>query len=226
MFEREISLIGLSNYNKIKNTTVVVIGLGGVGGYVVESLVRGGIGNLILIDYDTIDITNLNRQVIATYDNIGNKKVDEWKLRIEKINPECNTIIIDKYLTTDNLSVILDKYKIDYIVDACDTISVKMALISYTTSKNIKFISSMGTGNKTDASKLEITTLDKTSYDKIAKILRKYVKDNHITKKIYVVSSSEEVIKTNTNKISSISVVPSCAGILVSSYMLNSIINN
>ncbi len=226
MFDREIKLIGIDNYNKLKNSSIMVIGLGGVGGYVVESLTRAGIGNIIIIDYDTIDISNINRQIISNTCNIGMKKVYEWEKRIKLINPNCHVITIDKYLTKDNLYDTLDNYKIDYIIDACDTINVKKELIKYTYLNKIGFISSMGTGNKLDPTKLEITTLDKTSYDPIAKILRKYIKDEKINKKIYVVCSKEQPKKINEKKISSISTVPSVAGLLLSSFVINSIINN
>ncbi len=226
MFDREIKLIGINNYNKLKNSTVMVIGLGGVGGYVVESLSRAGIGNIILVDYDIIDITNINRQLISNTSNIGMKKTLEWQKRINLINPECHVTTIDKYLTKDNLYDTLNNYKIDYIIDACDTIMVKKELIKYTYLNKIGFIASMGTGNKLEPSKLEITTLDKTSYDPIAKILRKYVKDEKINKKIYVVCSKEQPKKINEKTIYSISTVPSTAGLLLSSFVINSIINN
>lgn len=226
MFDREIKLIGIDNFNKLKNSTVMVIGLGGVGGYAVESLTRAGIGKIILVDYDIIDISNINRQIIANTSNIGMKKTNEWKKRIKLINPECNVIVIDEYLTKDNIYDILSKYNIDYIIDACDTISVKKELIKYTFLNKIGFIASMGTGNKLEPSKLEITTLDKTSYDPIAKILRKYIKDEKINKKIYVVCSKEVPKKTHEKTITSISTVPSTAGLLVSSFVINSIINN
>lgn len=226
MFDREIKLIGLDNYNKLKNSTVAVIGLGGVGGYAVEALTRAGIGTIILVDYDVVDITNLNRQLISTTNNIGNKKTSEWKNRIASINPKCNVTVIDKFLTKDDISLIFNNYKVDYIIDACDTMEVKKELINYTTLNNIGFISSMGTGNKLYPSKLEITTLDKTSYDPIAKILRKYVKDNKINKKINVVCSIEAPKKIDSKNVASISTVPSVAGLLLASFIINSIINN
>ena len=128
--------------------------------------------------------------------------------------------------TFDTASKLVNDYKIDYIIDACDTIMVKKELIKYTYLNKIGFIASMGTGNKLEPSKLEITTLDKTSYDPIAKILRKYVKDEKINKKVYVVCSKEQPKKINEKTISSISTVPSTAGLLLSSFVINSIINN
>ncbi len=223
MFERTISLIGNDNLELIKSKTVLVVGLGGVGGYVVETLIRSGIENIILVDYDTISLSNLNRQIISTRENIGNKKTFEFKKRINSINPKCNVTILDMFLERSNINV-LDNYKIDYIADACDTVKTKELLIDYSIKNNIKLISSMGTGNKFDPSKLTITDIRKTSYDPLAKIIRKYVISNHIKEKIMVVSSVEPPIKSN--KVSSIAFVPASSGILISSYIINDILKN
>lgn len=223
MFERTISLIGNDNLELIKSKTVLVVGLGGVGGYVAETLIRSGIENIILVDYDTISLSNLNRQIISTRENIGNKKTLEFKKRINSINPKCNVTILDMFLERSNINV-LDNYKIDYIADACDTVKTKELLIDYSIKNNIKLISSMGTGNKFDPSKLTITDIRKTSYDPLAKIIRKYVISNHIKEKIMVVSSIEPPIKNN--KVSSIAFVPASSGILISSYIINDILKN
>ena len=223
MFERTISLVGELNFKKIQEKTVLIVGLGGVGGYATESLVRSGINNLILIDHDTIDITNLNRQIIATSNNIGNNKVDEFKKRILEINPECNIITHKLFLDRTN-SNILDNYKIDYIIDCCDSVDTKKLLIDYSISKNIKLISSMGTANKLEPTKLEIIDIRKTSYDPLAKILRKYVNDLKTNKKIMVISSKEEPIKKQG--LSSLIFVPATAGLLCSNYVIKDIIEN
>ena len=223
MFERTISLVGELNFKKIQEKTVLIVGLGGVGGYATESLVRSGINNLILIDHDTIDITNLNRQIIATSNNIGNNKVDEFKKRILEINPECNIITHKLFLDRTN-SNILDNYKIDYIIDCCDSVDTKKLLIDYSISKNIKLISSMGTANKLEPTKLEIIDIRKTSYDPLAKILRKYVNDLKTNKKIMVISSKEEPIKRQG--LSSLIFVPATAGLLCSNYVIKDIIEN
>ena len=223
MFERTISLVGELNFKKIQEKTVLIVGLGGVGGYATESLVRSGINNLILIDHDTIDITNLNRQIIATSNNIGNNKVDEFKKRILEINPECKIITHKLFLDRTN-SNILDNYKIDYIIDCCDSVDTKKLLIDYSISKNIKLISSMGTANKLEPTKLEIIDIRKTSYDPLAKILRKYVNDLKTNKKIMVISSKEEPIKKQG--LSSLIFVPATAGLLCSNYVIKDIIEN
>ena len=222
MFDRTIKLIGEDNFNKIKEKTVAVIGLGGVGGYAVESLIRGGIHNIILVDFDNIDITNLNRQIIATKNNINKLKTEEFKKRILEINDKVNITIINEFLNKDNIHI-LSKYKIDYIIDACDTITTKELLINYSIKNNIKIISSMGMGNKQHPELLEITDIRKTSYDPIAKKLRKYINDNKIKEKIYVVYSKEKpIIKDKI--IASNSYVPACAGLLCTSYVINDIL--
>jgi len=225
MFERLDLLIGKENREKLYTKTVLIVGVGGVGGYVAESLVRSGIGHLVLIDYDTIDITNKNRQLIALDSTIGMKKVEVLKKRLLDINGDCQIDIHDTFLTEENLSI-LDLYNIDYLVDACDTISTKKAIISKCISNNIKFISSMGTGKRLDPSMLEITNLDKTSYDPIAKILRKYVKDNKIKTKVKVLYSKEQPMKIESNKVASCSFVPSSAGLLIGSYIIREFIKD
>lgn len=224
-FIRTINLIGENNFNKLKDKHILILGIGGVGGYSLEAIVRSGINNITIVDFDKIDETNINRQIIANINNIGEYKTEEWYKRIKSINPDCNLTIINEKIDLDNINILF-KNKIDYIIDACDTIIVKKQLIIESIKRNIKLISSMGMGNKLDPTKIEITTLDKTNNDKIAKILRKFVKDNKINKKIMVVSSTEEVIKTDSKTINSISYVPSVAGLLLASYVINDIIKS
>lgn len=222
MFERVISLVGESNYQKIKNTTVLVIGLGGVGGYAMESLIRSGIHNIILVDYDNIDITNLNRQIITNNTNIGKPKVKEAKERILSINPHCNVKTYQTFLEEKTINILTEN-KIDYIVDACDSVPAKKLLIKYSLDNNIKLISSMGTANKIDPTKLTVTDIRKTSYDPLAKILRKYVNDLKTNKKVMVVSSTEMPVRKDC--LSSLVYVPATAGLLCSNYIIRDIIN-
>jgi len=224
MFEREIKLIGEDNYNKIKSKTVAVIGLGGVGGYSVEALVRSGIENIIIVDYDIVDITNLNRQIISLHNNIGKYKTDVTKERILSINPNCNVNVINKKLDEDNLIELFD-YNIDYIIDACDTVKVKEKLILECIKRKIKQISCMGTGNKLNPELLSICDIRKTSYDPLAKKIRKIVTENKIKDKVMVVCSTEQPKKVE-GSISSISFVPSVAGLLCASFVINDIIKN
>ena len=222
MFEREKWLLG-DKIKDISNKTVLIIGLGGVGGYVLESLVRAGIGKVIIIDNDVVDITNLNRQIISNQNNIGLKKVDEWEKRIKSINPDIEVIKYDAFVDNTNIDTFF-KDKIDYVVDACDTIETKKAIIRLCINKKIKFITSMGTGNKVDATKLVIQDIRKTSYDPIAKILRKMVRDEKINAKIMTVSSTEQpLIK---GKVGSISYVPAVAGLLITNYIIKDILRS
>ena len=222
MFERVIDFLGEDNLNKIKNTTVLIVGLGGVGGYALETLVRSGIESLILIDYDKVDNSNLNRQTITNKSNIGLYKVDVAKDRILSINPDCNVTILKEFLNKDNINM-LDKYNIDYIVDACDTLDAKKLLIDYSIEHNIDIISSMGTANKIEPTKLEVLDIRKTSYDPLAKKLRKYVLDKKINKKIMVVSSTEVPIRRD--KLSSLVFVPATSGILCANYIIKKIVD-
>ena len=222
MFDREKLLIG-DKINIIKSKTVLVIGLGGVGGYALESLIRAGISKVIIVDNDVVDITNLNRQIISLQNNVGNKKVSEWKKRILEINPQADVIEYDMFVTDENIDTLFE-HKIDYVVDACDTINTKKALIRKCIQNNIKIITSMGTGNKLDPSKLSIMDIRKTSYDPIAKILRKMIKDERIKEKIPVVTSTEQpLIK---GKVGSISYVPGMAGLYITSYIINDILRS
>ena len=222
MLDRLELLVGTEGISKLKNSKVVVVGLGGVGGYVVESLVRSGIENITLVDYDTIDESNLNRQIIATRDNIGKLKVDEFEKRILSINDKVNVVKLPIFVDENNFEdLFLDD--ITYIIDACDTIKTKELIISKCLEKNIKFITCLGTGKRMDPAKLKICDIRETKYDPIARILRKYVKDMNIKDKILCCYSEEEPIKYDSNIIGSNSFVPSSAGLLISSYVVRDI---
>lgn len=223
MFDRFEKMIGSTNLDQIKQKKVIVIGLGGVGGHVVVGLIRSGISHITLVDYDTVDLTNLNRQVVATRSTIGRKKTDVLKEMILDINPECHINIIDTFLDNNNIdNIITNEY--DYVIDACDTINTKKAIIKTCIEKNIKFISSMGTGNKLDPSKLEITDIRKTINDPLARIMRKWVKDEKINAKVTVLSSNEVPIKV-AGTVASNSFVPGSAGLLITSWVINNIID-
>lgn len=218
-------IIGTDNVNSLESKCVLVLGVGGVGGYVVESLVRSGIGKIIIVDFDTVDITNINRQIIALDSTVGMKKVDVLESRIKDINSNCIVIKNDNFIDNDNFLDLFNE-KIDFFVDACDTVSVKKMVIKTCIEKNIPLISSMGTGNKLDPSKLEITDIRKTVNDPLARILRKYVKDEHINKKVLVCTSSELPIKTGDRTPGSSAFVPASAGLLISSYIIRYFISD
>ncbi len=224
-FQRLELLIGKENINILSKKCVLVLGLGGVGCYVVESLVRSGIGNIIIIDYDTIDITNINRQLIALTSTIGKKKVDVLESRIKEINPNCNVIKIDKYIDENNCLELFQN-KIDFLADCCDSIKAKKNVIKYALDNNIDIISCMGTGNRMDPSKLEIIDIKKTSIDPLARIIRKYLRDEGINKKLAVLCSTELPKKVEGYNISSNSFVPPSAGLLIASYIIKGLINN
>lgn len=218
--ERLETLVGKENLDKIKNTNILIVGIGGVGGYALETLVRSGIENITIVDYDKIDSSNLNRQIIATIDNINNLKIDEAQKRYSKINPNLKLKTLNIFLDKETIKQ-LNICHYDYIVDACDTLTAKELLISAAIQNKIKIISSMGTAKKMDASKLSITTLDKTSYDPLAKNLRRLI-DKKYQRKIKVVSSTE--IPKKIEKLGSNSYVPAVAGLLITNYIINDII--
>ena len=221
MLTRVEAFVGAENVDKIKKATVLIVGLGGVGGYAMEALARTGIGTLILIDYDKIDVTNLNRQIITMEGNIGESKVKIAKERASSINKNCKVITEEVFLDNDTINI-LDKYHIDYIVDACDSVATKKLLIDYALDNNIKLIASMGTANKIDPTKLEIIDIRKTSYDPLAKILRKYVVSKKTNQKVMVVSTTEKPIRKDM--LSSLIFVPATAGLLCANYIIRDII--
>lgn len=207
------------DYEKIKNLTVLVLGLGGVGSYVVESLARLGIKKLILVDFDRVDITNINRQIEALHSTIGKYKADVLKARIYDIHPTCEVVTLKEKITVDTIDLLFQE-PIDFLVDACDTVSVKKEIMKECVKRGQKFILCMGTANKLDPTKLKIMDLKNTSYDPIAKILRKEAKNEGIRAKIPVVCSEEIPIKNDTNTLGSISYVPSVAGLLMTNYIV------
>ena len=252
MFSRTELLIGKNNIEKLKNSKVAVFGIGGVGSYVVEGLARTGIGNFILVDSDDVSISNLNRQIIATTKTIGKPKVEVAKDRILEINPNANVTIYKEFYKPDNR--VPFENDISYIVDAIDTVTAKIDLIEEAEKLKIPIISSMGTGNKLDPTKFEVTDIYKTSVCPLAKVMRKKLRDRGI-KKLKVVYSKEEPIKikdrdnfeedrelyknemeaeeyaekknyiSNSHVPGSISFVPSVAGLIIAGEVIKDIIN-
>ena len=223
-FSRLELLIG-DKVKTIQSKKVLVIGLGGVGSYATEALVRSGISNITIVDNDKIQLSNLNRQLMAYHSNIGNYKTDEIEKRISSINPQCKITKHTEFINLENINELFVS-DFDYVVDACDTVTVKLELIRICKLKNIKLISCMGTGNKMDPSRLKILDIRKTNYDKIAKIVRKMVKDEKIKGKVMVVSSDEKGYTKVNNEIPSNSFVPATAGILCASYIINDIVGD
>lgn len=226
-FSRTELLIGKEKIEKLKNSKVAIFGLGGVGSYVLEACVRVGIGNFVLVDKDEVDITNLNRQIIATRKTIGKPKVEVAKERILEINPEANVEIYQEFFMPETKGI-LDE-SINYIVDAVDTVTAKIELVVRANKLNIPIISSMGTGNKLDPTKFEVADIYKTSVCPLAKVMRKELKTRGI-KKLKVVYSKEEPIKIQAyNEVrkqvpASISFVPSVAGLIIAGEVIKDIL--
>ena len=222
MFERLITLIGEDNVNKLKKANVLIVGLGGVGGYALETLVRSGIYNLTIVDGDIVELSNLNRQIISKRDVIGSPKALVAQARTLEINPDVNLKVIIEFISEDNFSLLnIDSF--DYVIDACDDLNLKLLLIK--NADKYKLISSMGTANKMDMTRFKITTIDKTSYDPLAKIIRKKIKEEKIRTKFKVVSSDEKVMKNGT-KLGTVAYMPAVSGLLCASYVINDIIDN
>lgn len=234
-FIRNTLYFGEEMSNKLSKIKVAIVGVGGVGSYAAEALVRLGVQDFILIDNDTVDITNINRQIIALSSTVGKRKTSIMKERILDINKNAKVKEYPMFFNKENSNILINE-QVDYVIDAIDTIACKVELIKVCLNNNINFISSMGMGNKEDLTKLEITTLDKTSYDPVAKKVRELAKKENLNmKKINVVFSRE--IPKKQNKIinnegktlkencppSSIIFTPSVAGFLCAYYVYNSL---
>lgn len=233
-FSRTELLIGEEGVQKLQNAKVAIFGIGGVGSYVVEGLARAGIGNFILVDNDKVDASNINRQIIATHKTIGRPKVEVSKERILDINPNANVEIYQEFFMPNSEEILDDT--INYVVDAVDTITAKIELVVRANKLNIPIISCMGTGNKLDPTKFEVTDIYKTNICPLAKVMRKELKSKGI-EKLKVVYSKEEPIKPNckpeeikkdnSNKKQipgSISFVPSVAGLIIAGEVIKDII--
>ncbi|MCQ2978305.1 MAG: tRNA threonylcarbamoyladenosine dehydratase [Clostridia bacterium] len=230
-------VLGKDTTNILKDKTVAVFGIGGVGGHACDALARCGIGNFVLVDNDTVSLSNINRQLIALHSTVGRNKTEVMKERILDINPECNVETVNKFFLPENANEFdFDKY--DYIVDCIDTVSGKIELVMKANEFNKKIISSMGTGNKVNPTMFEVSDIYKTSVCPLAKVMRKELKERRI-KKLKVVYSKElpiecdkelldEVMKNdNSNKRSvpgSVSFMPSCAGLIIASEVIKDLL--
>lgn len=224
-FSRTELVIGKDNVKKLQKSKVAIFGLGGVGSFVAEGLVRAGVENFVLVDNDKVSITNLNRQIIATTKTIGEYKVDVMKKRILEINPNVKAVV-SKELFMPDLSHDMIDNSIDYIVDAIDTITGKIELIVTAKKLGIPIISAMGTGNKLDPTKFEISDIYQTDICPLAKVMRKELKKRKI-EKLKVIYSKEKPTtnKDNTeNTIGSVSFVPSVAGLIIAGEVIKDLI--
>ncbi|MNO24068.1 tRNA threonylcarbamoyladenosine dehydratase [compost metagenome] len=193
-FSRTELAIGAEGLDILKNSTVAVLGIGGVGAMAVEGLARTGIGRIILIDKDVVDITNVNRQIHALTTTVGQKKVDLMSERVKLINPECETIALNMFYTEETYEELF-KYDIDYVLDASDTIMYKIHLIKECRKRKIPMISSMGAANKMDPTKFEVTDISKTHMDPMARVIRTKLREEGIKKGVKVVFSTEQPVK-------------------------------
>ena len=225
MFERLELLIGKEKLCQIEKEKILIVGVGGVGGACAVSLIRSGIKNIVIIDFDIVDISNINRQVVAFNSTIGKKKVDVLENIIKDINPNVNVMKYDLYLDKNNIYEIFDREEPSFVIDCCDSKETKKEIIKECLNRKIKFISSMGTGNKLDPSQLEIVDIRKTNNDPLARIFRKWVKDEKINNKIPVLCSKELPIKSG-RVVASSSFVPNSAGLLIASYVIRKIIGD
>ena len=189
--ERTRLLIGDNNIDRLSGSCVAVIGLGGVGGFAAEMVARAGVGMMIILDSDHVNESNKNRQLLALDRNIGTLKSEVMRERLLGINPELDLVTIDSYLTEENVEELLSQYKIDFLIDAIDTLSPKIALINYCVQKNIPLVSSMGAGAKYDATKVRLKDISKSFNCPLAYILRKKLRKYGISKGFKVVFSEE-----------------------------------
>ncbi|WP_100402248.1 tRNA threonylcarbamoyladenosine dehydratase [Bacillus sp. FJAT-42315] len=235
-FSRNELAFGKEGLDRLKNTTVAILGIGGVGSFSAEALARSGVGRLVLVDKDTIDITNVNRQLPALLSTVGEPKVDVMKARIADINPECEVIALKMFYTEETYEQFFS-YDLDFVVDASDTISYKIHLMKECLSRNIPIISSMGAANKLDPTRFQITDISKTHTDPIAKVVRTRLRKEGIRKGIPVVFSDESpiVIREDVRKVvgkedadirkakmppASNAFVPSTCGLIMASYVV------
>ena len=221
MYDKIIKLIGEENFKRINSKKILLVGVGGVGGFVFEALIRSGFNDITIIDKDKVEITNLNRQLVANLETIDRKKVDIAKDKALNINKNIKIKPIETFLDKNNMNILDNDY--DFIIDACDTLNTKLELIKFANLNNIPIISSMGMGNRVDASRIKITTLDKTNNDPLSKKLRKLCRENNIKGHIKVVCSEEVPIKKG--EVNSMITSPGIAGLLIVNYIINEIIS-
>lgn len=220
--ERTAKLYGEDKVNLLKTKHVAVFGLGGVGSYAVEALCRGGIGKITVVDNDVYTLSNLNRQLYATVDSIGVKKTEAVKQRIKAIAPSTEVFTVDGFILQDD-GLGIDFSKFDYVIDAIDTVSGKIKVITESKNAGVKVISCMGTGNKTDPTAFKVCDISKTKVCPLAKVVRKLLKDIGVTD-VKVVYSEEEPIKNGGNVPSSNSFVPGVAGLILAGTCINDLI--
>lgn len=228
-FSRTELLIGNTGLEKLRQSTVMIFGIGGVGSYTVEALARAGIGHLILVDYDDICLTNINRQLHALHSTVGMAKIEVMKRRILEINPKAHVETIKKFYTAADADHFLDR-ELDYVIDAIDTVSSKVNLAKECLQRKVSFISSMGAGNRLTAENYKVTDISKTSGDPLAKAMRKLLRKEGITQGIKVVFSPDLPLTPYSNEDcqvpGSISFVPSVVGLLIAGEVIRDLLRS
>ncbi len=222
IFERTELMVGTDAMKKLQHSTVAVIGIGGVGSYITEALVRSGIGSFVLIDGDKIEPTNLNRQLHTNMYNIGHSKVDSMKERILSINPDAHVFPYEIFLTEENMNL-LWKHEPQYIADAIDSVSSKLSLVVEAKRRNVPIISSMGTGNKMDPTAFKVSDIHETRYCPLARVMRRELKKRGI-EHLKVVYSEEQNAFNYRDPVASVSFCPSVAGLLIASQIIKDLI--
>ena len=212
-------LIGSEALNILEHSHVAVFGLGGVGGSAVEALARAGVGKLTLVDKDIVDESNINRQVIATYDTIGMDKIEAAKKRVLSICPECTVDVYKQFVLHGQFGDIGDFARFDYVIDAIDNVSGKLAIIIAAKNASVPVISAMGAGNKMDPEKFLIDDISKTKVCPLAKIMRKKVRELGL-QDVAALYSIEEPIKTGSKTPGSMSYIPPIAGLMIGEYVI------
>jgi tRNA A37 threonylcarbamoyladenosine dehydratase len=212
-FTRTRMLLGSEEVDRLQGVSVLLFGIGGVGGFTCEALARAGVGQIHIVDKDVVDITNINRQIIATHDTVGRPKVDVMRERLLAINPSIQVKATECFYLPDRAGE-FDFGAYDYVIDAIDNVSAKLSIICEAKAAGTPVISSMGTGNKLDPTRFEIADIHKTSVCPLAKVIRKGLKDRSI-KDVKVLYSREEPVKTGLRTPASVSFVPSVAGLII-----------
>lgn len=212
-YTRTRMLLGSEEVDRLQNASVLLFGIGGVGGFTCEALARAGVGRIHIVDKDVVDITNINRQIIATHDTVGRPKVEVMKERILSINPAAAVEATECFYLPDRAAE-FDFGAYDYVIDAIDNVSAKLSIICEAKAAGTPVISSMGTGNKLDPTRFEIADIHKTSVCPLAKVIRKGLKDRGI-KDVKVLYSREEPVRTGLRTPASVSFVPSVAGLII-----------
>lgn len=228
-YERTRMAIGDRAIERLKGSSVILFGVGGVGSFVAEALARAGVGSITLVDNDKISLTNLNRQLVALNSTLGKVKTEVMAERIKDINPECDVKCVNEFILYDNINDVIDR-KFDYCVDAVDTVTAKITIIQRCKELEIPIISSMGTGNKLDPTRLKVVDISKTSVCPLAKVMRKELKERKIEKLKVCFSDEKPIIPLESEEVTSkrrtpasVSFVPSVAGLIIAGEVIKDI---